>query len=362
MSSSESAWFYPPAPAPELDGPVVAGRTRRFRGPSLAREVAILTPLLALLVAWFVMLRPTYLGGSSTLVKVSGSGMEPTLRDGDLAVVRERASYGPGDVVALNVPQEDGSSAIVVRRIVGGSASSGFVVRGDDRDAADPWHPGHERVIGQVWFRVAAGGRLLGWLQQPVALAGLAALVIVTFVLAGGRSTRRSVRSAAAADEPAVPVPAASAEDVETPPTAPAAPPPTTPTAPGPEPDGVPPGPRPEGMDAIDALVEELRADAHEILREAARRADETRRKADAETVRARAELELLRAELEAERARFSAHLRSVADGIGRALEELEGVTVAVEDLTIVVADRSADAESPRPPERAPSTERAAGG
>jgi hypothetical protein len=88
--------------------------------------------------------------------------MEPTLRDGDLVVVRERGSYATDDVIAFRLPAGTaGPEGAVIHRIVGGSAAEGFVTRGDNRDADDSWrvapddildgpHPCRARPTGDV--------------------------------------------------------------------------------------------------------------------------------------------------------------------------------------------------------------------
>ena len=59
--------------------------------------------------------------------------MQPTLYEGDLAVVRQQSSYEEGDIVAFRVPEgEDGEGAIIIHRIVGGDAENGFILQGDN--------------------------------------------------------------------------------------------------------------------------------------------------------------------------------------------------------------------------------------
>jgi len=156
--------------------------------------------LLALLavgvfVAWFVVLRPpAFLGGPTTYVRVSGVSMEPSLREGDLAVVRKQGSYSPGDVVAFRVPKgEPGDRAIVIHRIVGGSAEEGFTTQGDNSETVDRWRPTGEDIVGKKWFSVPGAGRFLAMLQSPMRLAGLASGFAVFLVLSGGTEEKRKV-------------------------------------------------------------------------------------------------------------------------------------------------------------------------
>ena len=138
------------------------------------------------LIVWFVLLRPAGLGGPATYVLVTGVSMEPTLADGDLAVVRAAGSYEHGDIVAFRVPDgEPGEGRLVIHRIVGGSAVGGFVMRGDNRQTADSWRPTEEGIVGALWFKVGGGGRVLGRVRDPTTFAPLAAALAVFLVLLG---------------------------------------------------------------------------------------------------------------------------------------------------------------------------------
>jgi signal peptidase len=139
----------------------------------------------AMLVAWFVLLRPTSLGGTTSYSTVSGSSMEPRLHTGDLVIAQVQASYAVGDVVVFRVPAgESGEGSHVVHRIIGGHPSTGFVMQGDNKDAPDPWQPTASDIVGRSWFEVPGGGNLLLILRRPIVLAsllgGLAALWILT--------------------------------------------------------------------------------------------------------------------------------------------------------------------------------------
>lgn len=146
-----------------------------------------------LFVAWFLFLRPpAFLGGPTSYVRVSGVSMEPSLREGDLAVVRKQGSYSPGDVVAFRVPKgEPGDGAIVIHRIVGGSAEDGFIMQGDNKENPDLWRPTQDDIVGGMWFSVPLAGRLLAFLQSPLLSAGLASGFAVFLVLSGDAEEKR---------------------------------------------------------------------------------------------------------------------------------------------------------------------------
>jgi len=152
----------------------------------------VLLAAVVLLAAWFVLLRPAFLGGPATYVRVTGDSMEPTLHAGDLAVARVQSTYGKGDIVAFRPPMHTGGrSAAVIHRIVGGSAEEGFVMQGDNNEGKDPWRISEGDILGEMWFRVPGGGRLLGILQSPLVLAALASGVAVFLVLSGGEEKKR---------------------------------------------------------------------------------------------------------------------------------------------------------------------------
>jgi signal peptidase I len=138
---------------------------------------------LALLLAWTLLLRPQGLGGPADYVMVSGTSMLPTMKSGDLVVVHRHETYQPGDVVAYRVPQGDvGAGQQVIHRIVGGSASAGFVLQGDNRTAPDTWRPRPADVVGEEWVRIPYAGIVLAFARGPFFLGGFAAFMVVGLV------------------------------------------------------------------------------------------------------------------------------------------------------------------------------------
>ncbi|MBD0328877.1 MAG: S24/S26 family peptidase [Thermoleophilia bacterium] len=149
-----------------------------------------LAATVALLVVWFFAFRPQALGGPVAYELVSGTSMLPTFENGDLVLVREQSSYAAGEVVSYRVPAGDpAEGAHVIHRIVGGSASEGFVLRGDNRTATDLWRPKAADVVGSQWLAIPRVGDAAALLRSPLVLATLAGL-LVTAVALGGRGTR----------------------------------------------------------------------------------------------------------------------------------------------------------------------------
>lgn len=157
----------------------------------LTTRNATLLLLVGLLLTWALVLRPTALGGPASYIFVRGDSMLPTLETGDLAVLHTADDYRAGEVIAFRIPDgEPGEGALVIHRIVSGSAQHGFVMRGDNRDQLDEWRPTQDEIAGRLWLRVPAAGSAVAWLRQPGVFAPLAAGLVVFFILAGGGSKR----------------------------------------------------------------------------------------------------------------------------------------------------------------------------
>ena len=242
-------------------GPLSAGlAARRARGAALQRarrlagslrrpaNLAFLAVLALVAAGWWVTLRPTsFLGGSASFLVVKGTSMLPTLHTGDLVLAEAQPSYRAGDLVVYAVPRgQIGAGDELIHRIVGGSATAGFVLKGDNNPAPDPWTvPAHD-ILGKEALIVPGAGRWLLVLRTPL-FAGLAAAVIAAWlVLSPPAWIRRRAPGVAAAPIAAAVAPVAApevpAEPVARPaartPARPAARRATRPRAPAERPDG----------------------------------------------------------------------------------------------------------------------------
>jgi signal peptidase I len=164
----------------------------------LIRRAIGLVLLVGLVSAWAVTLRPQAIGGPALFVVVRGSSMLPTLETGDLIVVEATARYAVGEVAAYRVPAgQVGAGRVVIHRIVGGNGTDGFVFKGDHNSAVDPWAPTLGDMVGVAALRLPGAGRVISLVDQPVILAGLAAALMVTYLLARPSAPRRHPRRAA---------------------------------------------------------------------------------------------------------------------------------------------------------------------
>jgi signal peptidase I len=188
--------------APPLHPMMVEARDRWVLGETapLARRrhgsanAAFTLVVLAAALMWTFTLRPQSLGGPVDYVMVQGVSMVPTFHSGDLVLAWRQDSYRKGDVVAYRVPEgEVGAGSILLHRIVGGSAGSGFVVQGDNNPAPDDWRPRPADIVGKAHLRIPGGGRLFAFLHAPVPLASLATGIAVAFMVVPprARSPRR---------------------------------------------------------------------------------------------------------------------------------------------------------------------------
>ena len=164
-----------------------ARRSRRAGRGVLLRLVALAAGIGVVTVA-LVVLRPGSLGSPAGYTIVSGDSMSPTLASGDLVVTMAQDSYRAGDVVVYAVPRgETGEGTHVVHRIVGGTARGGFAVRGDAKDADDPWRPTADDVVGKVVVAIPNAGAVLLFLRTGLGLALLAGLATALIALAALR-------------------------------------------------------------------------------------------------------------------------------------------------------------------------------
>lgn len=130
---------------------------------------------LAVLLAAWLLLAPTQLGGSASYVVVAGSSMDPEFREGDLVVLRQAQRYAVGDVAAYRSAE---LGALVLHRIVDREAGR-FVLRGDNNAFVDPVRPRASDFLGRPWFVVPGAGPVLSWIRQPTNAAALSALVVL---------------------------------------------------------------------------------------------------------------------------------------------------------------------------------------
>ena len=181
------------APAPARDTAPSATMARRRHDSAAWRRILSLAAFIVVVGFWAVAFRPTWLGGSATVLAVRGVSMEPTYQYGDVIVAQRRSQYETGDVIAYRVPEgEVGSGTVVIHRIVGGDAVTGLTTQGDGNPDPDDWHPTASDIIGAAGWRIPAVGRLLSVLRSVPGIGALTGAVAALLVFFGmGPTTPR---------------------------------------------------------------------------------------------------------------------------------------------------------------------------
>ena len=91
-----------------------------------------------------------------TTVRVVGPSMEPTLRNGEVYLVRQGGAIQVGDVVLLQHPLRN--ELLTIKRVVR-REPSGWWVEGDNREASTDSREfgpvSDERVRGKITFRIS---------------------------------------------------------------------------------------------------------------------------------------------------------------------------------------------------------------
>jgi signal peptidase I len=144
---------------------------------------------IAIVGAW-LLLAPPSLGGQFRYAVVSGISMEPSLRHGDLVLLRPHATYHIGEVVAYRNAQ---LGRVVLHRIIRRSGPY-YIFKGDNNDFVDPDRPTRSDLLGGLSLRVPMVGNVVDWLHTP-AIAALAAsaLVLLAFGWSAASYRRRRV-------------------------------------------------------------------------------------------------------------------------------------------------------------------------
>jgi signal peptidase I len=154
--------------------------------PPHLRSGLISATLVVLVVAAWLLLAPTQIGGETGYVTTSGISMQPRFHGGDLAVVRPAAEYRVGDIVAYRSTTLD---HVILHRVIAVKGDR-YVTKGDNNNFVDPDHPTRADVLGKLSVRVAHGGRVLAWLHTPF-MAALLTGGMAGFLFMGAQRQRR---------------------------------------------------------------------------------------------------------------------------------------------------------------------------
>ncbi|MBI5158438.1 MAG: signal peptidase I [Acidimicrobiia bacterium] len=204
----------PGEPPPPLAEPEVKQqRHRPARRSALWRRVASIALFAAIVGLWVVALRPTWMGGSASVLTVRGQSMEPTYLYGDIIIAHRRGSYRVGDIIAFRVPEGAiGAGTVVIHRIIGGDGTTGFVTQGDNNPDPDEWRPAPADILGSATWRIPMVGRLFSLMRTVPGIAAVTGVLAALLVVLGTDSPeRRRRRRLEMGDGDADPAPVAEA-------------------------------------------------------------------------------------------------------------------------------------------------------
>lgn len=153
----------------------------RLPGLRLTGRLAELAGTVAIVIVWVAFFRPLMFGGPAEYVVVAGHSMEPTFYTGDLAITQRQPAYEVGDIVAYKT-----GGGVVIHRIIGGDAVSGYLVQGDNRTAPDVWRPQPDAILGKVWIGIPKVGTMLALVRKPAILAAVVAALAFLLVFNSG--------------------------------------------------------------------------------------------------------------------------------------------------------------------------------
>lgn len=165
--------------------PAAPARAGAWSGLRRPGNILFLALLAVLATGWWTVLRPTsFLGGPATFIVVRGTSMLPHFHTGDFVLAEAQPSYHRGEIVVYAVPRGyPGAGHDFIHRIVGGSAATGFVIKGDNNPYPDPWIVPAANIRGLEVVHLAGAGNSLLVLRSPLFAGLLAALLAVTLVL-----------------------------------------------------------------------------------------------------------------------------------------------------------------------------------
>ncbi|MGA3221656.1 MAG: signal peptidase I, partial [Acidimicrobiales bacterium] len=125
-------------------------------------------------------------GGDAIYVATSGISMEPRFHTGDLAILRPASSYDIGEIVGYRSPH----IGIVLHRIIG-EKDGDFLMKGDNNNFVDEYHPAPSDVVGKLWLHVPKVGRLVNSPRKREVSAGVVAAALAGMVAVPEARKRR---------------------------------------------------------------------------------------------------------------------------------------------------------------------------
>lgn len=130
---------------------------------------------IAISILIWLLLAPPELGGSTRYAMVIGKSMLPTLRAGDLVLLRTMQDYRAGEIIGFYDPN---LNAVIVHRIIT-IVNGQYKTQGDNNQDADLYSPQKGDVLGRVILRAPLLGNIVAVMKQPLVFTGVVGLMIV---------------------------------------------------------------------------------------------------------------------------------------------------------------------------------------
>lgn len=137
---------------------------------SIFTIIVIITCWYAIIVKMILKIDVPMVGGYSALIVLSGS-MEPTIMTGEVIVIHAEDEYKVGDILTYRE-----GSILVTHRIVD-ETSTTFTTRGDANNTDDPPIE-KSKAVGKTIFHIPYLGKAILFIQTPVGLASVLAILI----------------------------------------------------------------------------------------------------------------------------------------------------------------------------------------
>lgn len=144
---------------------------------------------MAILVAFWLTLAPTSMGGRASYVVTDGTSMLPHFRAGGIVLTRAESNYSIGEVVAYHNQQ---FHAVVMHRIVARDGDR-YVFRGDNNSSDDKYHPTRADLVGKEWLYWPGGAKYFELVHSP-GIFGLSMAFMAIIIFAPPITRRRRRR------------------------------------------------------------------------------------------------------------------------------------------------------------------------
>ena len=135
-------------------------------------------PLVLFIILW-LFFAPVQAGGKVVYVILNGNSMEPQFNFGDLVLLRQSSGYQIGDAVAYRNADLE---RYVFHRIIR-EENNRFILKGDNNAWEDDYAPGIDELLGKLWVYIPEMGKTVHWLRQPIVLAVISAILLLTISL-----------------------------------------------------------------------------------------------------------------------------------------------------------------------------------